>query len=147
MQWELKKFDDLTGREVYEILRLRSEVFVLEQECAYQDVDGKDLVSYHLFAKDGDEVIANVRLLPKGVSYEEPSIGRVVVKKEYRGTGLAQEILKRAIEEIGNLFGETEIRISAQAYLLNYYSSAGFETVSEIYLEDGIEHREMLYKK
>ncbi len=145
MQWKIKTFNELTTAELYEILRIRAEVFVVEQTCVYQDLDLKDKRAYHVFAEENGEVIAYLRILEKGVSYHEISIGRVLVKEEYRGRGLARELMQRAISFVEEALKEKEIRISAQKYLLKFYESLGFTAVSEVYLEDGIEHVEMLY--
>lgn len=147
MKWEVKKIDEMDSIELYKLLKLRSEVFVVEQNCVYLDIDGKkDLESYHLVLKDEDEVIGTIRLIPRGISYKEASLGRVVLDKKYRGKGIADEMILKAIAEIKKLFNETTIRISGQAYLYNFYTRAGFKKVSEMYLEDGIEHFEMLYE-
>ncbi len=147
MQCKLKKFKELNGEEIYEILKFRSEVFVVEQECPYQDPDGKDQSAYHLCAYEKDQIIAYLRILEKGISYDEISIGRVLVHKENRGKGLARKLMLKAIDFIENSIGERKIRISAQAHLLDFYKSLGFKKASEIYLEDNIPHIEMLYKK
>lgn len=147
MNWKIKKFEQLTTKELYEILKVRSEVFVVEQNCIYQDIDTKDLVSYHLYLEENNQIVAYSRIIPKGISYKETSIGRVLTKKSHRKNGLSKEMLKQAIEFITKTMNENEIRISAQAYLIDFYKSLGFEQVSEIYLEDDIEHLEMLYKK
>ena len=147
MEWEIKKFNELSGEEVYEILKLRSEVFVIEQQCIYEECDGKDNNSYHLFAKENGQIIVYLRILEKGVSYNEISIGRVLTDKKYRGKGLAKLMMIRAIEFIENNLNEKVIRIGAQEYLVNFYIGLGFMRVSEVYLEDNIPHIEMLYKK
>ncbi|ADK15779.1 MULTISPECIES: GNAT family N-acetyltransferase [Clostridium] len=147
MNWNIKKFNQFKVEEVYKILALRNKVFIVEQECAYLDCDDKDLNSYHLFSEENGEVVAYLRILEKGVSYDEISIGRVVVKRNYRGKGIAREMLLKAIEFIENTLKEDTIKIQAQAYLLNFYSSLGFKAVSEEYLEDNIPHIDMLYKK
>ncbi|MGH4122416.1 MAG: GNAT family N-acetyltransferase [Clostridium sp.] len=146
MKWEIKKFKELSGEEVYEILKLRSEVFVIEQQCIYEECDGKDKKSYHLFAREDGEILVYLRILEKGVTYNEISIGRVLTDKKYRGKGLAKQMMLRAIGFIENNLNEKTIRISAQEYLLNFYSSLGFVGVSDVYLEDDIPHVEMLYK-
>jgi ElaA protein len=146
MNWVVKKFSELSSDELYEILKLRSEVFVVEQECIYEDCDGKDKKSYHLFAEQNGEILVYLRILEKGVSYSEISIGRVLSNKKYRGRGFAKQMMLRAIEFIERYLMENEIRISAQVYLLNFYSSFGFVKVSDVYLEDDIPHIEMLYK-
>ena len=146
MNWVIKKFNELSSDELYEILKLRSEVFVVEQECIYDDCDGKDKESYHLFAEQNGEILVYLRILGKGVSYSEISIGRFLANKKYRGRGFAKQMMLRAIEFIEHYLNEKEIRISAQVYLLDFYASFGFVKVSEVYLEDEIPHMEMLYK-
>jgi ElaA protein len=146
MNWKLKKFNELTCEEVYIILQLRTEVFVVEQECAYQDLDGKDKNSYHLYLEDNEEIIAYLRILEKGISFDEISIGRVLVKKDYRGKGISRDMMLKAINFIKEDLKETEIKISAQVYLVNFYGSLGFKETSKIYLEDNIPHIDMLYK-
>lgn len=147
MNWNLKKFKELNVEEIYKILTLRNEIFIVEQECAYLDCDDKDLNSYHLFSEENGEIIAYLRILEKGVSYDEISIGRVAVKKNYRGKGISREMLLKAIDFVENNLNEDTIKIQAQAYLLNFYNSLGFKAVSEEYLEDNIPHIDMLYKK
>ena len=147
MTWKIKSFEELTTAELYQILRLRAEVFVVEQNCVYQDVDLKDEKAYHLLCEKDGELAAYLRILQKGVSYPEISIGRVLTKEVYRKQGLAREMLLKAIEYAESILNETEIRISAQAYLIEFYESLGFKTSSDIYLEDGIEHIEMRYMK
>ncbi|NLZ48785.1 MAG: GNAT family N-acetyltransferase [Clostridiales bacterium] len=148
MDWEIKHFKDLSPEELYNILKLRSEIFVVEQQCIYLDCDDKDKVSYQLFRKNQQgEIIASVRILPKGISYNESSIGRVVVRKDYRRKGIASEMMKVAMEFIKREFNEGTIRISAQLYLLEFYRSVGFLPVSEPYLEDNIPHIEMLHRE
>jgi ElaA protein len=147
VNWKIKKFDELTTKELYEILKVRAEVFVVEQDCVYQDLDLKDEDAYHLFGENQGEVICYLRILPKGAVYHEVAIGRVLTKQTYRKKGLSRELVKKAINYIISDIAENEIRISAQAYLLRFYESFGFKKTSEIYLEDGIEHVEMLYKR
>ncbi|WP_458404785.1 GNAT family N-acetyltransferase [Methanobrevibacter sp.] len=145
MEWILKKFNQLTPDELYEIIKLRVEIFIVEQNCPYQDLDDKDLVSYHLFLKDNDEIIAVLRIIPEYVSYDEMSIGRVVVKKTHRGRGIAKSMMKKAMEFIVNDLGKNSIRLSGQAYLTDFYQELGFKKVSDEYLEDGIKHFQFLY--
>ncbi|WPC43367.1 GNAT family N-acetyltransferase [Clostridium sp. JS66] len=147
MNWNIKKFNQLKVEEIYKILALRNKVFIVEQECAYLDCDDKDLNSYHLFSEENGKVVAYLRILEKGVSYDEISIGRVVVKENHRGKGISREMMLKAIEFIENTLKEDTIKIQAQVYLLNFYSSLGFKAVSEEYLEDNIPHIDMLYKK
>ena len=145
MEWITKKYEELTVDELYEILRLRAEIFVVEQDCVYQDLDGKDKKSVHLFLKDDKgEIIACLRMIPAGISYEEPSIGRFVVKESERLKGYGRKSMELAIEYIRNEFHSTKIRLSGQAYLKEFYESLGFKVVKGTYLEDGIPHYEML---
>lgn len=145
VNWIIKTFDELTTEELYKILKLRAEVFVVEQDCVYQDLDEKDKKAYHLFTQSDGEVAAYLRILQKGVSYPEVAIGRVVTKITHRRKGLAREMMQKAIGYIEGELHESAIKISAQKYLLEFYKSLGFEVISEVYLEDGIEHVEMLY--
>ncbi|URZ04678.1 GNAT family N-acetyltransferase [Clostridium felsineum] len=147
MNLRIKKFNQLSVEELYKILALRNKIFIVEQKCSYLDCDNKDLKSYHLFYEENGEIIAYLRILEKGISYDEISIGRVAVKKEYRGKGIAKEMLLKAIEFIELDLMEDTIKIQAQAYLLDFYSSLGFKAVSEKYPEDDIPHIDMLYKK
>lgn len=151
IKWQIKKFNELTITELYQILQARVEVFVLEQNCAYQDIDGKDENSFHLFGidteiKNGNPIVAYLRILPPGISYKEPSLGRVITVKSVRKQGLGIELMKRAIEFTENKYQGQGIRISGQLYLEKFYNNLGFETVSDVYLEDDIEHVEMLKK-
>ena len=147
MNWKIKKFNELNAEEIYKILALRNEIFIVEQECPYLDCDNKDFNSYHLFAEENGEVVAYLRILKKGVSYDEVSIGRVAVKQSHRGKGISREMMLKAIDFIENNLCEDTIKIQAQAYLIKFYSSLGFKAVSEEYLEDNIPHIDMLYKK
>ena len=145
LNWQLKKFEELTVNELYAIMRLRAEVFVVEQNCPYQDADGKDLKAWHLMGSDAEgELVAFSRLLPTGVSYEEVSIGRVVSSPKVRGTGAGKELMTQSLAEIEKLFGNVPVRIGAQLYLKTFYESFGFVLQGEEYLEDGIPHVEML---
>lgn len=144
MTWLIKKFDELTSMEVYRILQERTAIFVVEQNCPYQEVDGKDIASYHLYKEEAGEIVAYSRLLPSGVSYTEASIGRVIVKREHRGKGLAQELFSKSIEFIQYELKENKIKIQAQQYLQSFYQSFGFEPISETYLEDNIPHIDMV---
>ena len=146
MEFKLKKFNELTVDELYKILRVRNEVFVVEQNCIYQDCDNKDYEAYHLFCENNHEVIAYLRILNRGVSYGEVSIGRVLVKENYRHTGLSKEIMLKALKFIEENLKETEVRISAQVYIKRFYEGVGFKVVSEEYLEDDIPHVQMIYK-
>jgi len=147
MSWNLKKFDELTNIQLYNLLKERTLVFVVEQNCPYPEVDGKDPFSYHLFKEDNGEIIAYLRIVPAGVSYQEISIGRVFVKKEYRGQGIAEELLKKGLDFIQNELKEKTVKIQAQDYLRKFYSSFGFQTISQTYLEDNIPHVDMLLQR
>lgn len=147
MQFIKKKFDELTTNELYEILQVRNKVFVVEQECYYQDCDGKDEEAIHFLAINKNKIIGYLRILPKELAYEEVAIGRVLVIKEYRGKKIAVKLMTEAISYISNVLGEDEIRISAQLYLKKFYEELGFEQASEEYLEDNIKHMEMFYSK
>jgi len=145
--WIYKSFDQLTIKELYAILQLRNEVFVVEQNCVYQDIDGKDLRSFHLMAFDDDVLAAYSRILPPGLSFEEASIGRVITAPNYRAKGIGITLIEKAIAEVGNTFEGKPIKIGAQLYLKKFYEGFGFVQTNEIYLEDGIEHIEMVLAK
>lgn len=144
MKWILKKFDELSPHELYAILQLRNEVFAIEQNCVYPDLDNRDQPSHHLMALQNEKLVAYTRIIPPGIVYPEPSIGRVVTSPSARGTGIGKELMKKSIEETYKLYGKIPIKIGAQIYLQKFYSDLGFEKTSEIYLEDGIEHVEMI---
>ncbi|WP_407462481.1 GNAT family N-acetyltransferase [Methanobrevibacter sp.] len=127
---------------------MRAEVFVVEQNCAYQDLDDKDKYAYHLFLEDEDDstVIALLRILPENIAYEDMAIGRVIVKKSHRGKGLSRIMMEKSMNFIINDLGKKRIRMSGQAYLTKFYEDLGFKKVSDVYLEDGIDHYEFLYE-
>ncbi len=139
-------FNDLTPAELYEIMALRQEVFVVEQNCAYLDADGKDIASWHCMCKnETGKLVAYTRLLPKGLAYENyPSIGRVVNAPSVRGVGVGRMLMKKSIALCRELFGNEPIKIGAQRYLLQFYESFGFQSTGEEYLEDGIPHVKMI---
>ncbi|WP_040285039.1 GNAT family N-acetyltransferase [Sporosarcina koreensis] len=147
MNWQLKRFEELTNAELYTILQERTAVFVVEQDCPYLEVDGKDPASYHLFKEDHGEILAYLRIVPAGISYEETSIGRVFVKKGYRRQGLAQELMTRGLEFVEQELNETRVKIQAQDYLREFYGSFGFQPVSDTYLEDNIPHVDMVLQR
>lgn len=147
MNYYIKQFSELTKEELYEILKVRAEIFVVEQNCAYLDIDGKDEESYHLFLEENKEIISYLRVLPSGVIYDEVAIGRVLTKVTYRKKGFIRKLMNKAINFVTDSLDEKEIKISAQVYLQDFYKSLGFTIVSDIYMEDGIEHMEMLYKR
>ncbi len=146
MEFQIKSFKELTKEELYEILEARIKVFVIEQNCPYQECDSKDQKSFHLYAKDENIIKAYLRIIPAGISYSEPSVGRVLVNKSFRRSGIGAEMMKKAIEFVKDNFSEDTLRISAQEYILDFYKDLGFEVVSERYLEDDIPHFEMIYK-
>lgn len=144
LEWIVKKFDELSPSELYKILRLRSEVFVVEQNCVFLDMDNKDQSCHHLMGCYDNELVVYVRLVPAKLIYDEISIGRVVSSPKYRGTGVGRELMLKAIKSCAEIFGQQPIRIGAQLYLKSFYSSLGFEAQGDIYLEDGIQHIEMI---
>lgn len=144
LSWTLKKFEDLSPYELYAILRLRSEVFVVEQNCVFLDMDDKDQQCYHLLGWQSDLLTAYTRLVPPGISYEQPSIGRVVTSPAARGSGIGKLLIEKSIGETIKLFGKSPIRIGAQLYLKRFYESFGFVQVGDIYDEDGIDHIKMI---
>lgn len=146
IRWNIKKFEDLSTTELYTIMQLRLEVFSVEQNCAYQDADGKDFKCFHLSGfNPANELIVYSRIVPSGVSFSEVSIGRVISSQKARGSGAGKELMKKSMEFIKQQFGNVPIRIGAQCYLIKFYSGFGFEISGEEYLEDNIPHIEMLY--
>ena len=146
IRWTLKPFDRLIAEEVYRILRLRSRVFVVEQQCIYLDEDNKDQQAFHLMAWQGELLAAYARLLAPGDHFKEASIGRIVTAPEVRRTGIGKLLMKEAMTITYRLYGKGPLRIAAQYYLQGFYHSFGFEKAGDIFLEDGIEHIEMLLK-
>lgn len=146
MTFVFKTFQELTVDELYDILRLRSEIFVVEQNCVYNDLDGFDKEAVHLFNKKDGKIVAYARLLKPGTRFADFSIGRVVVKETERGTGLGIALMEAAKNYIINEFGATKIKISAQSYLQRFYENLGFEVITEMYLEDGIPHFGMIFE-
>lgn len=144
ISWITRHFDELTTRELYALLQLRSEVFVVEQHCVFQDMDNRDMQCYHVMGWTEGRLVAYTRLVPPGVAYPEASIGRVVTSPLVRGSGAGRLLMEKSIAELGRLFGKTPVRIGAQLYLVEFYRSFGFETSGDVYDEDGIQHIEML---
>ena len=140
----VKKFSELSIEELYQILRLRSEVFVVEQNCVYQDLDNKDQISVHIFIKDKNEIVAYTRIFKSGDYYKNPSIGRVVVSKKDRGKELGKKIMISSIDYIQENLKGDKIELSAQKYLDKFYKDLGFYKIGEDYLEDGIPHQRMI---
>ncbi|HOZ79762.1 MAG TPA: GNAT family N-acetyltransferase [Ferruginibacter sp.] len=145
LHWVYKNFGELSVDELYAILQLRNEVFSVEQNCVYQDADDKDQPAYHLCGWDGSKLAAYCRILPKGISYGHPSIGRVVTSPQYRKEGYGREMMQLAVRKTIEQFNDPVIIISAQLYLQHFYESIGFVQVSDTYMEDGIPHIKMQY--
>lgn len=143
LQWKIKRFETLSVSELYKLLQLRSEVFVVEQNCVYQDIDGKDEKALHLIGEDNGEIVAYARLFKPHDYFEEASIGRVVVRETSRAQKLGHILMREAIQLIETHFEVTEITISAQLYLKHFYESHGFIQISDTYLEDDIPHIRM----
>ena len=139
-----KLFNELTIDELYGVLKLRSKVFVVEQDCVYLDIDEKDKISIHVLGKKNSKIIAYARIFKPGDYFKEAAIGRVVVDKNYRGSGYAYDIMKTSINLVQDKFNETSIKVSAQTYLKKFYNNLGFYQVGEDYLEDGIPHIAMI---
>ncbi len=146
LSYSCKHFDELSLEELYQIIQLRIEVFCVEQNCPYQDCDGKDIGGYHVMGKDEfGKVHAYTRLLAKGVSYDHyTSIGRVVNSQQIRGKGEGKRLMQFSIDTIKSLYPDQDIKISAQTYLLAFYTDLGFKVSGEPYLEDGIPHTPMV---
>lgn len=145
-RFDCKEFNALSNKELYQILQLRQDIFVVEQNCPYLDCDGKDFDSLHLSYYDNGKLLAYARLIPEGISYSAfSSIGRVVCVKSLRGTGLAKALMNKAIEIMLDRFGSIPIKISAQVYIRKFYEDLGFKAVGEEYLEDDIPHQAMIY--
>lgn len=147
LDWTLKSWDELSLDEFYAISAERIAVFVVEQDCPYQDFDGKDQKSHHFWASNKEgEVMAYLRIVKPGVSYDEVSIGRVLTAQSARGAGVGIALMKKGVEATLKLYGEVDIKISAQEYLIKYYEKFGFVAVGEGYLEDDIPHIAMIRK-
>lgn len=147
IKWQTKSFEQLSTAELFNFLELRQNVFVVEQECPYPDIDAKDLNAWHLIGQLDNKVIAYARLLAPGVSYPEASIGRIVISQSARGLKLGRILVEQALHGIQRLFPNQSIQIGAQERLHDFYVSYGFKQVSEMYLEDGIPHIDMILKK
>ena len=144
LETQVKTFSNLSLQELYGILQLRSEVFVVEQDCVYQDIDGKDEKALHVLGYKNDRIVAYTRIFKPGDYFEEASIGRVVVAKNERAFKYGYEIMKVSIEAIKTYFNEHKIKISAQSHLKNFYNNCGFKEIGEEYLEDNIPHTAMI---
>ena len=144
LAWKFKSFDALSKQELYAVLRLRAEVFVVEQACVFQDLDGADDRAMHLLCQQGDQLVAYARCFASGVKFTEASIGRVIAHAHVRGTGMGHVLMREAIVRLQQHWGSQPIRIGAQKHLNNFYVQHGFVDTGQPYLEDGIEHIEML---
>lgn len=144
VQISIKKFTELSITELYDILRLRSEVFVVEQDCVYQDIDDKDQKALHLFISDADKIVAYTRMFDAGDYFKQVSIGRVVVQENYRDKALGHVLMKASIEAIKTQYNTSKITISAQKHLKHFYKFHGFSQIEKEYLEDGIPHIKMI---
>ncbi len=147
IQWNCKAFEALTVHELYEIMKLRSQVFVVEQNCVYLDADGKDEKSLHFYAEVNGNIAAYARLLPQNLSFKEASIGRVITAPNQRRNGLGIILMQKCIAKTLDVFNTTTIKIGGQLYLKSFYENLQFVQCSGIYDEDGIPHIEMIYEK
>jgi ElaA protein len=146
MEFIVKEFNSLSAKQLFEIYKLRSEIFIVEQTCAYQDVDNLDLIARHFMIFKDDTLAAYARILPPSVAHDEPAIGRVVVKKSFRGQDLGKLLMQHCIDITEDLYKNQDIVISAQSYLLKFYTDLGFKAEGEEYLEDNIPHTQMRLK-
>jgi len=144
LTWKTMSFTDFTVKELYEVLQLRSEVFVVEQDCVYQDIDFKDQKALHVLGYKNEKLVAYTRVFKPGDYFEEASIGRVVVQKDERKYGYGHDLIKESIKAIETLLDTNTIHISAQTYLEKFYNTHGFVKTGEGYLEDGIPHIKMI---
>ena len=149
LQWQCTSFQELSNVQLHQIYQARNAVFILEQDCPYQDIDGKDIHSHHLIAWDQNSgetplVAAYLRIVPAGISFAEASLGRVLTTQDWRGSGVGKQLIANGIAALHQRYPQAAIRIGAQAYLEQFYGSFGFQTVSDMYLEDDIPHLEML---
>jgi ElaA protein len=147
--WQLKPFVDLTTIQLYQLLKLRVDVFVVEQQCPYPELDDKDHQKgvYHLLGYDGDQLVACTRLLPKGISYPSVSMGRVAISADHRGGGIGHQLLEESLKSCQSLWPDESIEIGAQEYLAAFYTQHGFVKTSDTYLEDDIPHIDMKLEK
>ncbi|QKJ66391.1 GNAT family N-acetyltransferase [Deefgea piscis] len=143
--WRWQAFAAFDTATLFEYLRLRQQVFIVEQACAYADMDDLDLVSTHLLAYCDDRLVACLRLVPPGLKYAEPSLGRVIISADFRGTGLGYQLISQGLKGAVAQYPEQDNKIGAQAHLQNFYAKNGFVTVSAPYLEDDISHVDMLW--
>jgi len=140
----IKKYEFISKEELYTILQLRAEVFVVEQDCVYQDIDGKDDKAVHVLGYKNDKLIAYTRIFEPGAYFEQASIGRVLVKESHRKFKYGYDLMNASIEAVHKYYDEQTIKISAQVYLLKFYNNLGFKEQGAVYLEDGIPHKVMI---
>lgn len=147
--WQIKRFSQLTTLQLYQMLKLRVDVFVVEQQCAYAELDDKDHHQgvYHLLGYQGEALVACARLLPQGLSYPSVSIGRVAISETHRGSGLGHQLLKESLQACDTAWPNEPIELGAQYHLAAFYQQHGFRPMSAMYLEDGIEHIDMKLEK
>ncbi|WP_018692188.1 GNAT family N-acetyltransferase [Algicola sagamiensis] len=145
MNWQCLPFSQLTTHQLYDLLKLRVDVFIVEQDCPFSDLDNRDQLTsvYHLCGYEQDKLVAYARLMPPGSVFEKASIGRVVTSPDARGSGAGQALMREAIRQCELFWPGVDIEIAAQEYLLNFYQSFGFEAFTDVYLEDGIPHVDM----
>ena len=146
MRFKIKKFKELSVTELYALMQLRQEIFVVEQNCPYVDADGKDLQSVHVMGYENKKLVAYARIVPPGVSYKSPSIGRVVVDQKVRGKKYGYILMEKCIKDVLKRYKTDTITISAQEYLKKFYTNTGFNAVGDVYPEDNIPHIKMVYK-
>lgn len=145
--WKFKSFNDLTAHELHDFLQLRQQVFIVEQNCPYGDIDKTDKHSFHLMAMANQQVVGYARIIPPGVLYDEVSVGRIVTHQQLRRTGLGKLVVEKSLDECKSLFPNIAIKIMAQSYLRKFYESFGFVVISEEFLEDNIPHIYMIKTK
>jgi ElaA protein len=145
INWHCNNINELTGRQMHAILKARCDVFVVEQNCVFPDIDDNDLIALHLCGWDQhNQLAAYLRILPPNSTYAEPALGRVLSSPTYRGTGIGRQLIQEGLKQIQSHYPGLPIRIGAQSYLIKFYSSFGFEIASDEYIEDGIPHVEMV---
>lgn len=147
MEWLYQRFEEISGRELYEMLKIRVNVFIVEQDCPYPEIDGNDFEAIHITCRDEQGIAAYSRLLPSGVKYETPSIGRVIVREDQRGTGLGHILMERAVREVFKQWETNEVFLQAQTHLEGFYKQHRFKAISEPYDDDGIPHIDMIYQE
>lgn len=144
LTWVFKRFEELTPQELYDALELRQQVFIIEQNCIYPDIDGKDAKAHHLLCYENKKLIAYTRITFPGVMFEEVAIGRIVSDPQHRKEGYGRQVTALALQKVKEIYGNVPVRIAAQSYLVNFYKSFGFQPVDEEYVWDGIPHQDML---